>query len=342
MGALLLTLLAAVQAAPIAERVELPPGPAREALANAELPAWRPLPRPDPGCWIGRLPPPCYDVDYADDGWQLAETWCAWASRLAERPSDEPQARADLARLALLQSRWDDAWAHLAAAPEPELVLLTLLPGVPPGEADERKDALPDGVVLTPAPPPPSPDARPGFWDVREAWVRGLRVGEAVLDVRVAIEPEGVQVDLEHVSGGAARLAVKLPEPEGFEIRVEYVDWLRQDALGLPLEVVVKPGDEPHSLYGRVLPRRPAWPTAAPEHVPAAIEEGGLALLVDDADDPERERLDAVARALGHGCRLVSERPDAGVTIHLPPPGPERDRKLAWLASCVESALLAD
>lgn len=338
--ALALPMQAAPQQPSFAASVELPAGPCRDALAarGDTLPGWAPYAFEPPGCYEDlartlRDLPECLELRYTDRGWQDPKTWCTWAWLTQ---TEGPQRHDELARYALLQGRWDDAWDHLAAADLPETIVFAFLPGMPGVDPDHAQEPLPDNVLLTPAPPPPTPDAQPGFWDIREAWVRGLRVGGAVLDMRVAMEPEGIQIDFDHVSGEAATVRVQLPEPVGFQIRVEYVDWLRQDELGLPLEVTIAPGDETHSLYGRVLGRTPEWPTRTPEHVPAAIEDGGLSLVVDD-DEPELERLQAVAAALGHGCQVVTRPPQRGVVIHLPPPGPTRDRKLAWLASSSEA-----
>jgi len=338
---------------PVAERIELPDGPCREAweAGGATLAIGPPrasVPLTAVGTGGGDSCAGEISLDLSHGTWAKPETWCAWARlvQLARTPLDRDAqaARRWLARLALQQGRWRDAWAHFEHAGSKSELMLSFLPGIaPPGEAgaETGDGALPDGVLLTPAPPPPSADVLPGFVDVREAWVRGLRVGDAVLDMRIAIEPEGVQVDLEHVAGGTARLAVRLPEPEGLELRVTYVDWLRQDDVGLPLEVVVRPGDEPHSLYGRFLGRDLAWPTGTLERAPAAIRVGGLALVVD-SDEPEHERLAGVCRALeDYGCRVTAHPPRSGVVFHVPPPGPERERKLAWLASACEALVLS-
>jgi hypothetical protein len=352
-----------VFARPPIERVELAAGPCRDAWVAAGervslvLPQ-NPIALPElaaAGDAGAGSCEPLVDLDAAT--WSSPRTWCQWgrmqalafpaASAASGAPAaaggsardDRPAWRRWLALLALRQGRWEDAWAHFAACDRPGELMLFFLPGIPLFERGEAAlDALPDGVLLAPAPPPPTPGFPAGYLDEREAWVRGLRVGSAVIDLRVAIEPEGVQVDVVHVAGGAARLSVRLPEPDGFEIRVAYVDWLRQDEVGVPLALEVRPGDDTHSVYGRCLPRAPAWPTGAAEHVPAAIEREGL-WLVTQAGDPDLERLEAVSQALGRvdGGVVQGGLPARGVAFHVPPPGPERERKLTWLASAYEA-----
>ena len=61
------------------------------------------------------------------------------------------------------------------------------------------------GARIAPSLPPPlPPDAE--LTANRTAELRGLRVGAAVLDLRLELEPDGIQVDLDHVSGEACRL----------------------------------------------------------------------------------------------------------------------------------------
>jgi hypothetical protein len=329
----------------LAERVEMAEGPCRAAweASGGKLPAAAP---PRSASFTGADGEEV-SLDLSEGTWSTPGTWDAWTKAVdlarTEHGEDVQPARCWLARLALQQGRWEDAWSHFEHAGRAAELMSSFLPGVT-GSIENGvlpDGALSDGALIRPAPPPPTAGLQPGYVDVREAWVRGLRVGDAVLDMRVAIEPEGVQIDLEHVSGGSARLVVQLPEPEGLELRVAYIDWMRQDELGPPLEVVVAPGDEPHSLYGRFLGRELEWPTGALERVPAAIDVGGLSLIAAD-DDPEHARLAAVCGALArYGCRVTPTPPLSGIAFHVPPPGPARERKLAWLVSAYESITLS-
>jgi len=344
-----LAALFAAAPGPDALTVTLPDGPAAKAWAGvdaatvpAELPAgWRVL--------------------EADDPWSRPETWKLWADLVAaEREGEAPRAeqRAGLALLARAHGRAQDAWGHfgtLTAAPEwAAAVLPYLLPGAPASARATRggdPGVLPPGVVLAPLVPPSHPGAQPGDVEVLDAEVRGVRIGEARVALRVRLETGGVQVDVEHLGGGPARLFVLLPEPEGFEIRVEYNDWMVQDTLRQPLEVRLEPDAPPVSLWGRFLERPPLLPRGPAGRLPAQLALGGLALEVA-AEDPDRALLDAAAaqleRLLGIAVRVhaagesASEDADAGwsgTRVRLSA-GAERAALLRGIASAAEAYLL--
>jgi len=178
--------------------------------------------------------------------------------------------------------------------------------------------------------------------------IRGLRVGAATIAMKVAVEPEGVQIELEHLSGGEAHVRVKIPEDPEFAFSVEYVDWMKQDERGVAHLVTLKPGDEAHTLYARFEPRPLAWPTSLPDELPAQIASGTLWLEIDPKD-PDRKLVEAVADSLAKGplaLRTLVRAPHStadgwtGVAIDLTN-AEERGRKLAWLASAVERKALA-
>lgn len=290
--------------------------------------------------------------------WSTRSTWSTWASLVREEAAaegPEPARRAILCLLARGHGRAGDAWAHYGTlGAEPGLVAAVtprLLPGVPSEAAVEpggRPAPLPDGVVLRPFLPPSSGEGPAGTVEWRSATAHGLRIGAAVVDLTVTVEATGVQVDLTHVSGGAATVSVLLPEPEGFEVKIEYLDWLRRedDQLRTPIPVELKPGEEPRQLYGRVLERRAALPTGGAQRLPAALVEGGLVFEVPDGD-PDRAALEEIAAVVGEllgvEARLRAPgapRGDTSGTVFRLPAGRERVERLRFLASAIERFLL--
>ena len=259
--------------------VELPAGPAGRAFAGvgretraASLPAG-----------------PSTGLDAAS--WRTTEPWRAWADAVraeAAAPEPDAQRRAALARIALAQNRWDDAWEHFAATGAEPTICAALLPQFLPGVQAPAGPggivgALPNGVLLRPAVPPPAVAAAEvslgRTWiERREMRLEGLHIGGATLSMRVGLESDGIQVEFEHRGGVAAHVRVVLPELADFEVRVAYVDWMRQDEVGGVLELDIAPGDEPHTLFGRFRPRAISWPTNLPEGSPRFLQENGLEL----------------------------------------------------------------
>lgn len=301
----------------------------------------------------------------ADEGWARAATWAAWAELLAaEMDAEHPDAarRAALALLARRHGRAEDAWRHFVAlgrAPDgaewAAAVMPHLIPGIPAGAEigpGGAPVALAEGVVLRPLLPPPSVELEPGAIEWRTAKVNGLRVGAGLVDLVLSIENTGVQVDVLHGGGERTSLALVLPEPRDYEIGIEYLDWMRQEDLHAPHVVDVVPGEEEHTLYGRIQQRRTVLPTGAASRLPAQMALGGLWLGVAD-DDPERERLRGVAAALSHllGTDVGLRAPDggndagtpgfAGTVVQLPGAGEAgREVTLRYLASAVETFVL--
>lgn len=283
--------------------------------------------------------------------------WSGWAQRLqslraAEQPSERAAERLWLAVFARMQGRDDDAWEHLAHAAADGAALEAVLPLFVPGAvatlADGTPKRLEDGAVFAPALPPPRTAAaevvlgtgrpRPGF-----ARVEGLAVGEARIDVNVRVETDGVQVDLTHVSGPALRLFVLLPQAPDFELRSEYVDWIRQEGPPAPREVELVPGAEPLAVFGRFRHRKVAWPTEVPGALPAALSRAGLRLVAEDQSS--RRLAEALPTLLGVDVRLEapSEREEvfAGITIDLSD-ADTRAGKRAGIVSLAERFALAE
>ncbi len=290
LNAVLLLLLQTAPAAPPA-RFELPAGPLASLVTSL-----------DPATAPAGLPAADLSADWRDPA--TCERWRAALAAAVEHGAGERVARARLSVLALRQSRDDDAWRHLEIAGADPALLAALLPHFLPGvDASTAAGAgglpptLPDGVVLTPATPPRTRAVERGRVERRSMRVRGLRVGDAVIGMHVVVEPEGVQVDLEHISGGSARVAVRLPREAGFGIANEYVDWFQAEQRGVAHVVTLQPGDEPHTLYGRFEPRPDELPVALPPAAPAVLGLGGLEIRPEPG--PEGlARAEALARAL--------------------------------------------
>lgn len=290
--------------------LSLPDGPAARAWAGVG-PATEPRPLADTfvaeRAWLLE---PLPDAGSAALGARMWEAWGRWLGEAANAGGEAPVARTGLALIALRSERWADAWREVAAlAGHPECVAALmphLLPGAPldgPADAGGFPAPLPEGVLLRPA-LPPALESEPSYGIApRRARVSGFRIGEALLELEVTVEPAGVQVDLRHLGGGPARLAVLLPEPSDQEIRVEYIDWFRQDDRHAPLAVELVPGGEPRTLFGRFLPREPDLPAPPPQDaLPRTIELGGLWIevgpQVQDAALP-RAAVEALGRVLG-------------------------------------------
>lgn len=237
--------------------------------------------------------------------WSDPAAFERWRAALAGTAGEQAgEARARLALLARAQDRTADAWAHVEVAGHDPARLAALLPRFLPGIADDAPvglgglpGALPDGAVFRPSTPPRTRPLERGRVERRAMRVRGLRVGEAVLGLRVSVEPEGVQIDVEHISGGPARVAVKLPTEPGFALANEYVDWYQVEQRGAAHVVEIRPGDEEHTLYGRFEPSEAAPSHALPEKMPAGIELGGIAIRPEPGPEG-RARADALAKAL--------------------------------------------
>jgi len=285
------------------------------------------------------------------------EAWKGWAADLdASRKAQEPDParEARLALFALEQQRWNEAWAHFERCGADPAALGALLPRFLPGVAPDAplgKDgfagALPDGVVLRPALPPAKGDAPPGRLERREMKLARLSVGKATLALRVAVEYDGITVELTHVGGESCKLALVLPCEPGYQIANEYIDWYVQESHGAALALELKPGAEAHTLYGRLEPRPSRAPGRVPEKLPALAARGGLVLELF-RDDPQQAFVSSIAESLRAPPLALDARVwirgskeiPAGLRVDLTRPE-ERAQQLAELCGAIERFVLA-
>lgn len=260
-------------------RFELPPGPAGSAWGAATTEVRPSSLAAQAISWAGPL------------AWNDSEAWREWSSTVAAA-REEPARRLQLVTAALGQGRDEDAWQHFASANASAAELRALLPLFVPGLAPAELAAaetngelrVRDRALLTPR-LPPLPGAaseRPlgaGRLQRREMRVHGLHIGGAQVDLRVAIEQEGVQVDFDNVRGTPAHCSVVLPEPLDFELSSAYLDWERLDQARAPIEVALAPGAPTLSLYGRLSPRHVRWPSARPASLEERTHRHGFVLV---------------------------------------------------------------
>jgi len=279
---------------------QLPPGPARAAWGDA------------PASEIRSIPPAPWREKLAPEVWDDERNWTTWAASVG-RARNDAAAHFELAAAALGQGRDEDAWEHFALAPRgveqrgERLALLTaFLPGVPSAQAgaswSDGELRLPDGVTLAPRLPPLDRPVRErllgmGRLERREMRVDGLRIGAARLDLRVAIEQDGLQLDFENLSGGPAKLRLALPCPLDFELRGVYVDWQKLESPTSPLELELSADGPPLVVYARFAPLLVSWPSTWPTELEPRVRQHGF-VLVGAPADPLLPRLRGFAAAL--------------------------------------------
>jgi len=162
----------------------------------------------------------------------------------------------------------------------------------------------------------------------------------------ISIERAGVEAKLHHLSGEPASLHVQLPELPSREVRVTYIDWLRQETPNDPLLVELKPGmDGPVHLFGRFMPREEHLPALPKERLPAQLIEAGLWLEIEAGSSPtalQAAAADAITTCLGvpGGVRRAgapsSSTPSAGTIVSLSD-GPSGARTLSRIAGATEA-----
>jgi hypothetical protein len=228
-----------------------------------------------------------------------------------------------------------------------------LMPGVPLDLLAEGGGApglgLPDGVILRPALPPQpvaAIDVVHGFARVppREMTIHDVRIGEGLVSIRMAIEYDGVQIDVTHLSGEPVSLWAELPQPPDFQIRVEYLDWTRRETVGEPVEMSVSADKQKRHLFGRFRPRALTWTDSVPDRFDARFARHGLRLTLRP-DDPDEGRI----RGFAAGLTALFEKPaevvvGGGAAPSSPWPGiklqlaqdDDRERKLDGLTSLAE------
>ncbi|MBK7644362.1 MAG: hypothetical protein IPJ19_15185 [Planctomycetes bacterium] len=285
-----------------------------------------------------------------------AESWQGWfadleASRAA--PAPDPAREARLALFALEQRRSGEAWKHFSRCGAQPGVCAALLPRFLPGvgaDAPLDKDgfagALPDGVLLAPALPPATGDAPRGRIQRREMKLSALHIGKATVSLRVAVEYDGITVEVGHVAGESCKLALVLPCEPGYQLANEYIDWYVQETHGAPLALECKPGEDVHTLYGRIEPQSILGPERVPETLPALAAREGLVfeLLPGDSDETLLRAIAASFHAppLGLQARvwvLGSAPFPGGLRVDLSRPD-ERARRLSDLCAAIERFVL--
>ena len=330
--------------APLAGDVLLPEGPAARAWASVD-PA-----SPISDEWMEGLENAGTTALRGTEPWQTPAAWEAWAHWIsAEKPSSGESA--GLALLAAQGGRSEDAWNHYATlVADPAIaaaVMPRLLPGIP---AEISSGApLPDGCLLCPTPPPGALAAARGQTRPVTASAE-LEVGDAKLRLTISIEPSGVEVDLHHLSGGPVTLRVQLPELLEREVRVSYIDWMRQDERNPPLSATLTPEMEGSiQLFGRFLARRESLPSSPSSSLPTQLLSAGL--WIEPEGQGEITLLQSTAAAalskalsVPGGARRASKSnlqlPSAGLVIHLSD-GPEGARSLSRIVSAAEAWLRA-
>lgn len=281
-----------------APTVQLPPGAAADAWAviGAERAPGGPL-------VLEPWPPWQAPEDGARDPWSSGPPWRRWVElvRAEAAGPPAPARRAALALLARTQGRDADAWAHwssLAADPALAAALLpAFLPGVPPGT---DLAALAPGVLLAPSLPPPRAELAPqvltlGGWSMELA---PLRIGATEVRLRVALEADGVEVDLVHLAGPPVHARVLPPLPAGAELTAVYVDWIRRETPAGAHEVHVTPEDPEHALWARFRPGQPGWPEVLPDAGAAFPGRAGFAFVLDPDLGATTERCLCLGEAL--------------------------------------------
>ena len=324
--------------------VLLPEGPAARAWASVDPAA------PLSDEWIKGLGDDAAEVLGTPKPWETPAAWEAW-SRWIMADELGPKERAGLALLAARGARSEDAWDHFATlVAEPAIaaaLMPRLLPGIPAGLMSDAP--LPDNCLLHPTPPPGALAAARGRSRPVTASTE-FDVGDAKLRLIISVEPSGVEVTLHHLSGGPATVRIQLPELLEREVRVSYIDWMRQDERNAPLEAVLKPEMEgPVQLFGRFLARREQLPSTPSGSLPTQLLTAGLWIEPEDEEhisDLHSAAATALSKALRvpggarTGTKLPRELPSAGLVIRLSG-GPAGARTLSRIVSATEAWLKA-
>jgi len=222
----------------------------------------------------------------------------------ADARAPAPPRRARLAHLARLQDRDADAWRHVARIRDGSLaraVLPLLLPGVPAEHLG--REALPEGVLLRPALPPPADGSQGTLRSLvgRPARVERIRIEDTLVSLQVVVEADGVQVDLNHLAGPPVELRVQVPVPPGVRLKILYVNWERVDDPTAPVPLRLDDSEEGRQgvVWGRFLPREPRWPRARPAASTLAPDTGALRAPIEIVHEgPAPPRLARFAEAL--------------------------------------------
>ena len=296
--------------------------------------------------------------DRSPRGWAGELPWRRWVELVraeAGASAPDPARRGELAVLARMQGRDADAWRHLVdTAREPAIaagLLPLFVPGVPPALVGSS-GPLPDGVLLSPALPPVLDHAgRSGLRALAGSMLehRAVLVGGARLSLRVAVEPDGLQVDLAHLEGPSVRVRVQPPLPGGIDAGPYHVDWERlpedrRDAV----EFLLGPAKEQrtHTLWVSFRRRRENWPAPRIESIAPLDRSRALLVASPRGDEPHLARFaEALGELFALPTALVSE-PASGDAFLLEPivirigEGWAGERKLATMIGLAEDFAL--
>ncbi len=353
-----------VLASPLARqgRLALPPSAARDACPDTvtiraaarvptDWPAWPGMLQatPTPSAWHGDAP------------WQRWVALLAAEARAHEAgDAADPERRAALTELALLQGRHADAWNHFTLAcgatrPAPgatgsgaaerterldrlaQALVFGLVPADEPAWPGSEEDEAGAVLRLVPALPPPLDTGDPRVEHVLR--VRGLEVGASRFDLAIGLERDGVEVSFTRTDGPPFPVAVRLPEPPGVRIASLYADWIRAEDAQAPARLLVGAEEAETTAWGRFQRAPIRWPERLPDEL-GALRRSGLVLIGTSPLLPPCAR--ALAALLELEVRVAASEPPpapglAPLRVRLAdPPG----RELAAMLSLVEALLL--
>ncbi|MSR60993.1 MAG: hypothetical protein EXS08_00910 [Planctomycetes bacterium] len=299
-------------------------------------------------------------AERSPQGWGGEPSWRRWVELVrAEQRATTPERRAQLCVLARLQGRDEAAWEHLLACrADPgraQALLAFFLPGVPQ-EWIGKSGPLPDGVILSPAlPPTDAPETGLRALAGTKLTLNEFALGAARCSLSVSVDRDGIEVELRHLGGGAARFGVLAPLPQGVERGLLFADWnkLPEHQGPVPFELAAAsaeadegaPNPSEHSLWLTFHPPQERWPAPSAEML-RAPPNGREILLLSPRGDEAHLRLfaEALGELLGTRTRLAAEgfAPASGLeplVLHLAP-GASGERKLVELFGLCEALLL--
>jgi hypothetical protein len=223
----------------------------------------------------------------------------AWSSALlAVRDPLAPldgrlQARLTLCLIAKAQGRDQDAWRHferLGDGPsEVACALPHLWPGIPFGTPIGLggRLELPADTLLQPAFPTLPPEEGPaGSGPQKMTWMQGLQVAGQALELRLTLQPEGLELDLWNRGDTTLAIRAILPSPRNFECSYTYSDWEKtiDPHLGIAVQLPAQ-REEAWTLFTRLKPAFEAWPSS-PKPGTAWFEDRSLRLILGPRENP--------------------------------------------------------
>jgi hypothetical protein len=206
-------------------------------------------------------------------------------------------------------------------------------------------------VLLSPALPPAIEDRRGGLRALAGTTLvhRAVDVAGARLELRLEVEPDGLEIELVHLAGPPARVRLAPPLPAGVDAGPFHVDWERLDEDKTePVEFLLSPakGESEHTLWVAFRRRSELWPAPRAETIVPPARPRSLLVVSPGGDEPHLARF---AEALGELFDLPSAlvRAPHGVppgmlepiviTLH---PGAGGERKLSSMVGLAENFAL--